>query len=107
MSARRWITGVVAVALCCASAAPAHAADGARITAERSLGPRAVELTIATPAFTAPTRVQVFLPAGYDAAPARRWPVTYYLHGANGDEKRFAPWYGDLIKDVPSIFVAP
>ena len=87
--------------------APLARADGAKVVAERSLGPRSVELTIATPSFAAPTRVQVFLPAGYDGDAGRRWPVTYYLHGAQGDEKRFAPWYGDLIGDVPSIFVAP
>ena len=28
----------------------------------------------------------VYLPAGYDADPARRWPVVYLLHGLFGDE---------------------
>jgi S-formylglutathione hydrolase FrmB len=28
----------------------------------------------------------VYLPAGYDAAPAKRWPVFYFLHGLGGDE---------------------
>ena len=28
----------------------------------------------------------VYLPAGYDAEPARRWPVFYYLNGLTGDE---------------------
>ena len=28
----------------------------------------------------------VYLPAGYDADPARRWPVFYYLNGLGGDE---------------------
>jgi S-formylglutathione hydrolase FrmB len=75
--------------------------------AERALDGGGLELTIATPAFSAPAKVQVFLPVGYDAEPNRRWPVTYYLHGMQGDEKRFKPWYGDLIKDFPSIVVAP
>ena len=104
---RRGGLGLVAAVVALALAPSAHAADGARITAEHTLPGHGVELTIATPAFTEPTRVQVFLPAGYEDQPSRRWPVTYYLHGANGDEKRFYPWYGDLIKNVPSIFVAP
>src|SRR5207244_4343332 len=54
-----------------------------------------------------PPKVQVFLPAGYDADSGRRWPVTYYLHGANGDAARFHAWYGDLIQKFPSIVVAP
>jgi S-formylglutathione hydrolase FrmB len=81
--------------------------DGARVVAERHLSANRVELTIATPAFAAPTRVQVIVPAGYDAQPARRWPVTYYLHGAQGDATRFNEWYGDLIRNFPSIVVAP
>ncbi len=93
-----------------AAAAPcASAADNgeARVVAEQRLDANRVELTIETPALAAPTRVQVFLPAGYDDDPARRWPVTYYLHGAQGDEERFNAWYGDLIEDFPSIVVAP
>jgi S-formylglutathione hydrolase FrmB len=90
-----------------ASPAGAAVAGDAKITAERQLGARTIELTITTSALAAPTRVQVFLPAGYDADAARRWPVTYYFHGAQGDEKRFAPWYGDLIGSFPSIVVAP
>lgn len=30
--------------------------------------------------------VVVYLPRGYDSAPARRWPVFYYLHGLGGNE---------------------
>ncbi|HEU0029625.1 MAG TPA: alpha/beta hydrolase family protein [Kofleriaceae bacterium] len=30
--------------------------------------------------------VVVYLPAGYDANPTKRWPVIYYLHGLTGDE---------------------
>src|SRR5690349_11895655 len=87
--------------------AAAHAdADGAKITGERTLDNGGIELTIATQAFAAPTKVQVFLPAGYDADSGRRWPVTYYLHGMQGDQTRFASWFGDLIKDFPSIVVA-
>jgi S-formylglutathione hydrolase FrmB len=85
--------------------ASARAANPAHITGERKLDNGAIELTIATPALSAPTRVQVFLPKGYDAG--GRWPVLYYLHGAQGDEARFFPWYGDLIAKLPAILVAP
>ena len=101
-----YVWGIVALAslgLCGMAAA-----NPARIVAEQSAGGgHGIELTISTPAFTAPTKVQVFLPAGYDAQPGRRWPVTYYVHGAQGDQTRFWPWYGDLVKDFPSIVVAP
>lgn len=30
--------------------------------------------------------VVVYLPAGYEAQPAKRWPVFYYLHGLGGNE---------------------
>src|SRR5882757_4626708 len=101
---RRLMTSIVALLLLPAASA---AANPARITGERSLGANRLELTIATPALATPTKVQVFLPDGYDTQPKRSWPVTYYLHGAQGDETRFFPWYGDLIKGDPSIFVAP
>src|SRR5436305_14423022 len=90
-----------------ACAPVAHAQDQARITNEQKLDNGGIELTIATPAFAAPTKVQVFFPAGYDGDSGRRWPVTYYLHGMQGDQTRFFPWYGDLIKAFPSIVVSP
>ena len=37
----------------------------------------------------------VYLPAGYDAEPARRWPVFYYLNGLGGDETNWID-YGHL-----------
>ena len=88
-------------------AAPAAALGPARIVSEHPIANHGFALTISTPAFAKPTYVQVFLPAGYDSQPRRRWPVTYYLHGAQGDNTRFNAWYGDLIHGVPSIFVAP
>jgi S-formylglutathione hydrolase FrmB len=104
--------GLLALAALCSPAAASTAASpasfgGARIVQERPLPDNGVELTIATAAFSAPTRVEVYLPAGYEADPSRRWPVTYYLHGAQGDQARFHAWYGDLIKNFPSIVVSP
>src|SRR3954447_16534851 len=106
MSGRVTAWGVVALASLCLCATAK--ADPAKIVSEQSVDDgHGIELTIATPAFSAPAKVQVFLPAGYDAQPDRRWPVTYYTHGAQGDQTRFWPWYGDLIKDFRSIVVAP
>ena len=65
-SARRSIRlAAVTVALLPGLASAARAND-ARITAEQRTGPRAITLTIWTPAFTAPTKVDVDLPAAYD-----------------------------------------
>jgi S-formylglutathione hydrolase FrmB len=103
---RAYAWGVVALASLCLSGTAK--ANPAKIVGEQPVDDgHGIELTISTPAFSAPAKVQVFLPAGYDAQPHRRWPVTYYLHGAQGDQTRFWPWYGDLIKDFPSIVVAP
>jgi S-formylglutathione hydrolase FrmB len=104
----RRLAGSAAVAFAIVTgSASAATYDGAKVVSEQQLDANRLELTISTPAFAAPTKVQVFLPAGYDAHQKRRWPVTYYLHGAQGDETRFNDWYGDLIKDFPSIVVAP
>ena len=101
------VLAALAVALV-AQAGTAAAANPAKIVGEQSVDDgHGIELTVDTAAFTAPAKVRVYLPAGYDAQPDRRWPVTYYVHGAQGDQTRFWPWYGDLIKDFPSIVVAP
>src|SRR3954471_18614763 len=106
MWGRAWCAAAILITML-AAGIPVAAADDARIVSEKPLADRGVELTIATKAFTAPTKVQVFLPAGYAENAAQRWPVTYYLHGANGDAARFHAWYGDLIRNYPSIVVAP
>lgn len=99
---------VVIVVLLCAPASAAHA-NAAKITAEKTLSSRVLELTISTPAFTAPTHVLVDLPTGYDADPSRRWPVTYVLAGTMNTYKSF----NDVVDGVkltaayPSIVVSP
>src|ERR1051325_11376203 len=96
---------IVAALIFCETAG----ANDAHIAQERKLGDRGLELTIATPAFTAPVPVQVYLPKGYDPNSATRWPVTFYLAGTNHDEKAFADQYDGekLTRDFPSIVVAP
>src|SRR5687767_9099846 len=83
-------------------------AQDAQVVEERALGGRVYELTIATPAFTSPTRVRVYLPAAYDTDADRRWPVTYYLAGTNADVTRFESYDGEIVtRSFPSIIVAP
>ena len=94
--------------LLCAPASPAQASD-VQITSEKRIAPRIVELTISTPAFTAPTKVHVDLPVGYDSDPERRWPVTYVLAGTQNTYKSFNTVVDGvkLTEDYPSIVVAP
>jgi S-formylglutathione hydrolase FrmB len=105
---RRLLVLALATATCFAPAASAHAA-GARIISEQRVGPRVVELTISTPAFAAPTKVDVDLPAGYDAQPRRRWPVTYFLAGTMNTYRTFNTFVDGvgLTAKFPSILVSP
>ncbi|HET9102701.1 MAG TPA: alpha/beta hydrolase family protein [Solirubrobacteraceae bacterium] len=90
-------------------AVPSAGAATAQITAEQSLGPRVIELTISTPAFTGPTHVDVDLPVGYDSDPHRRWPVTYVLAGTMNTYATFNNFVGgvNLAQSYPSIIVSP
>lgn len=47
---------------------------------------RVVTETMHSEALGVDKSVVVYLPRGYDAAPARRFPVFYYLHGLGGNE---------------------
>lgn len=112
---RRALTTALALAwgLSIAGLGPAAlagaATDAARITDERKVSDRVVELTIATPAFAAPTKVQVTLPTGYDAAPARRWPVTYFTAGTQNRYNAFNDFLDGerLTSAYPSLIVSP
>ena len=53
-------------------------------------GPRLEARLVASPALPEPVRVVVQLPPSYDEAPARRYPVLYFLHDGFGDEERLA-----------------
>jgi S-formylglutathione hydrolase FrmB len=84
-------------------------AGEATITAEKSLGPRVLELTISTPAFATPTHVDVDLPNGYATEPGRRWPVSYFLAGTQNTYKSFNSVVDGvgLTENYPSIVVSP
>ncbi len=45
-----------------------------------------VHTSFASEALGVKKDIVVYLPAGYDAAAAKRWPVVLYLHGLTGDE---------------------
>jgi S-formylglutathione hydrolase FrmB len=97
-------------AMSASAAVQQQAADGdARVTAQRNLGGRGLELTIKTTAFTSPVAVRVFLPVGYASQPGRRWPVVYYTAGTTHTERSFDEIYDGetLTRDFPAIFVAP
>ncbi|MFF4060153.1 alpha/beta hydrolase [Streptomyces sp. NPDC001668] len=82
---------------------------GATITGEQWVTQRTVSLTVATPSFTTPAKVEVTLPTGYAADPTRRWPVTYFLVGTNGDQTMFRTTADgeSLTSSYPSIVVTP
>jgi putative tributyrin esterase len=66
------------------------ARGGVRVDDEPGSSPRAASRVVADSLWSQVlgTRKQfvVYLPPSYDAAPARRFPVAYYLHGLGGDE---------------------
>lgn len=85
------------------------AVPGASITGERWLTERTIELTVDTPSFTVPAKVEVMLPVGYSTAQDRKWPVTYYLSGTTTDQTTLrTKLQGEtLMSAYPSIVVSP
>ncbi len=69
------------------AAALLAAATTVAFSARASAAParRSVE-HVASPALAAPVRVLVMTPPSYEAEPARRYPVLYFLHDGGGDE---------------------
>ncbi|HSD89521.1 MAG TPA: alpha/beta hydrolase family protein [Kofleriaceae bacterium] len=81
------------LAACSSQHAPAPAPKPTQVTAPApSPAPVAVKKgSVATKSFkSAALGVDkdyvIYLPAGYDEQPAKRWPVFYYLHGLGGKE---------------------
>ncbi|GGX23649.1 alpha/beta hydrolase [Streptomyces chryseus] len=70
-----------------ASAAPAFT-DGYGLTvvpgSTEVHSPTDFTITVTTKQLSGKHKIRVLLPAGYDADPGRRWPVTYFLHGGGG-----------------------
>lgn len=102
------LLAITAIAMAFAGRAGA-VSNPASITSAVQIAPRVVELTIDTPAFTAPTKVQVDLPTGYDSDPDRRWPTSYFLAGTQNNYKSFNSIVGgvQLTENFPAIVVSP
>ncbi len=99
---------VVAMLACCWLAGTAQAND-AKIIDSEHVTDRVVTLTISTPAFTEPTKVDVGLPVGYANHRSRRWPVTYFTAGTMNNYDAFFNFVDGegLTKNYPSIIVSP
>jgi S-formylglutathione hydrolase FrmB len=84
---------LLAFVLACSSKPPAGEtpkAGGAPPAAEAAPTPsRVVTEHFHSDALGVDKAVVVYLPRGYDAQPARRWPVFYYLHGLGGNENNW------------------
>ncbi|MFI5623329.1 alpha/beta hydrolase [Nocardioides sp. NPDC051685] len=82
---------------------------GATIVGERWLTQRTLELTVDTPSFLVPAKVEVTFPVGYDSQPTRDWPVSYFLVGTNMDQTGFrVDLRGEeLSESYPAIVVTP
>jgi len=116
--ARRWAAVLVAAAAVagCGATPGRQATHSSRagagaitVVARERLDARLEEWTLRTPALHDPTRVRVLLPAGYRAAPRRRYPVLYLLHGAASDYRSWTR-YGDaeaITARAPMIVVMP
>ena len=77
----------LALALAACSSPPPAAKPAAPPVAVPTAATGRVEtMTWHSAALGVDKQVVVYLPAGYDAEPGRRWPVFYYLNGLGGDE---------------------
>src|SRR5688500_8372811 len=66
---------------------PERAAEGGESKEAVPEGPGSVvDGTFHSAALGVDKHYLVYLPAGYDASPDRRYPVVYLLHGLGGDE---------------------
>ncbi|AUG81284.1 esterase [Kitasatospora sp. MMS16-BH015] len=118
---RRHLGTALAAAALTASAllgaAPAHA-DGAptapvltdgfgltQVGTPEVHSPTDFTVTVSTPQLAGLHRIRIYLPAGYAADPAKRWPVAYFLHGGPGnqDDSAAVP----ALHDDSMITVAP
>jgi len=68
-----------------ALAGPVKADDGARITAEKKVGDREVDITISSPALGTSVKTRILLPANWTRASTATWPVLYAFHGGQDD----------------------
>jgi S-formylglutathione hydrolase FrmB len=85
---RPLLIGLVVAACSNNTSAPAVVASdpGPQVAPAVAAKGKVVTELFQSAALGVPKNVVVYLPAGYDAQPAKRWPVFYYLHGLGGTE---------------------
>ena len=84
-----WLAGVLLTLG--ATAAPAQQPGATRAaSAPAAPGGRVVVDSLWSPALGTRKHFVVYLPPSYDRAPARRYPVAYYLHGLWGNETNWS-----------------
>ncbi|NUT18567.1 MAG: esterase family protein [Hamadaea sp.] len=104
VSRRRLLTGTAATVAATAAAgqlgSPAHAAGlpvgngfGLTVLDNQRWDARLAYVRFRSTELTRDPGVNILLPDGYDANPARRYPVLYLLHGGNTD---FRQWHMEL-----------
>ncbi|WJV44558.1 alpha/beta hydrolase [Streptomyces flavofungini] len=80
------------------------APDGARVIAERRLGPRLRDLTVSSPALGRDAKVRLLTPDGWERRrPQDRWPVLYLLVGGDGNYKAWTEDYAARLHEVPAL----
>ncbi|MFI9387693.1 alpha/beta hydrolase [Kutzneria sp. NPDC052558] len=85
---------LIALLLLVPLGAPAVAApDTATVVSERAVDARLLELTVHSDALNANVGVRLLLPRDWAAAPNRRWPTLYLLHGCCG-QNGYQAWTG-------------
>ena len=78
-------SALLALSAATASAAPTFkSSDGITVTKVDQLSPRLFDVSLTSTAVDGALHIRVILPDGYDAAPAKRWPVLYLIHGTSG-----------------------
>ncbi|MFD0534300.1 alpha/beta hydrolase [Actinomadura luteofluorescens] len=68
-----------------ALAGPVRADDGARITAEKKIASREVDVAIDSPALGRAVKTRILLPKNWTRNATATWPVLYAYHGGQDD----------------------
>lgn len=85
---------------CCAP--PPSLAEGAPTPTAAPSPSRVETVTMSSPALGVDKSVVVYLPAGYDSQPTRRYPVYFYLHGLGGNEQNWVKG-GELDRQADAL----
>nr|BFE36695.1 alpha/beta hydrolase family protein [Actinomadura rugatobispora] len=109
------LLGALILLVCLAVTGPATSpavaglAPQARVVEERAAGPRALDLTIESPAMGRREMVRLLLPRGWSRGSSRTWPTLWLLHGGADD---YTAWtretdVEELTRDQGVLVVMP